>query len=100
MIIDDENEANKQVANNKSESNGMDEKKKKFIELAESRVTKAIHSINLVANLSNRSSYHYEPRQVKEIIDELESAVEKLKIRFNPVETDKKVAFSFKLGDQ
>ena len=43
----------------------MKDKKNKFIELAQSRVNKAIKSINLIGNLSNKSHYSYNNEQVQ-----------------------------------
>lgn len=40
-----------------------DEKQKKFEDLAVKRVTEACHKIDLISNLSNRSSYHYTDKQ-------------------------------------
>ena len=45
------------------------QKKEKFIELAKSRVNRAINMIRLISNLANKSHYDYTPEQTKKIIE-------------------------------
>jgi hypothetical protein len=60
-----------------------DERKKaKFKELAEKRVNKALDSIRLVGNLSNRQTYSYEDAQVRKIVKALRDAVGEVESRF------------------
>lgn len=72
------------------------EKSDKFVELAEPRVTKVIKAIQLIGNLANRSNYHYESEQVKEMFEEIEKALQESKVKFRIVEAEKKSTFSFK----
>ena len=44
------------------------DKRKNFVRLAENRVNKAISSLKLIANLSNRSLYDYNTEDIKKII--------------------------------
>lgn len=56
--------------------------RKKFIELAEKRVTRAIKAIRLIGNLSNRSNYSYSDEDVKKIIRTLRSELDAMSARF------------------
>ncbi len=57
--------------------------RKKFVELAEKRVSKALKDIKLIGNLSNRSNYQYEDQDVQKIIRALKRAVDECKSRFD-----------------
>ena len=56
--------------------------RKKFVELAEKRVTRAIKDIRLIGNLSNRSNYSYTDEDVRKIYRALKSELDTLKARF------------------
>jgi hypothetical protein len=56
--------------------------RKKFIELAEKRVRRALKDIKLIGNLSNRSNYVYTEKDVKKIHRTLQSALSEMKMRF------------------
>ena len=56
--------------------------RKKFVELAEKRVNRALKDIKLIGNLSNRSNYSYENKDAKAIIAALNKAVGEVKARF------------------
>ena len=60
----------------------MSQKRQKFISLAEKRVTRAIKDIRLVGNLSNRSNYDYEQKDVRRILRALKQEVADLERRF------------------
>lgn len=62
----------------------MSEKRDNFIRLAEGRVTRAIDSIRVIGNLSNRSNYEYTTEDTKRIIDALQSEINALKVQFTP----------------
>jgi len=62
-------------------SNSRD-KRAKFIELANKRVTRALREIRLVGNLSNRSSYEYTDEDAKKIVRALKREIETLQTRF------------------
>ena len=59
-------------------------KRDNFIRLAEGRVTRAIDSIRVIGNLSNRSNYEYTEEDSKRIIDALQREVNELKVQFKP----------------
>lgn len=53
----------------------MTHKKDKFIQLAEKRLEKAIHSIEVLKPLADKSRYEYSEKQAVYIIKELRNAV-------------------------
>lgn len=57
--------------------------RKKFVELAEKRVTRAIKDIRLIGNLSNRSNYTYTEADVRKIMKALKGELDALKARFD-----------------
>ena len=59
------------------------DKRKNFVRLAENRVNKAISSLKLVANLSNRSLYDYNTGDIKKIISALNKEVSNIKQKFD-----------------
>lgn len=67
--------------------------RKKFVELAEKRVTRTLKDIKLVGNLSNRSNYSYTPEDAEKIIKTLRKAVEDLKGKFERKGDDSDVTF-------
>jgi hypothetical protein len=68
----------------------VSEKRDNFIRLAEGRVTRAIDSIRVIGNLSNRSNYEYTTEDTKRIIDALQSEINALKVQFKPRPTTDK----------
>lgn len=60
----------------------MRNKAKKFRELAEKRVNKALNGIRLIANLSNRNNYEYTEDEAEKIIGVLEGELKALKSKF------------------
>ena len=67
--------------------------RKKFVTLAEKRVTRAINDIRLVGNLSNRSNYKYTDEDVRKIHRALRDAVEEMKARFERRGDERGVTF-------
>jgi hypothetical protein len=57
-------------------------KRENFIRLAESRVNRAIESLRIIGNLSNRSNYEYDEEDVKKIINTLQDEITSLKSQF------------------
>jgi hypothetical protein len=45
-------------------------KRAKFLELAQKRMTNALHDIRLVGNLSNRAAYEYSEKDVQKMIQD------------------------------
>lgn len=62
------------------------------MELAESRVNKAIKDIHLISNLSNTKAYSYTKKDTDKIYSVLKKAVEDMKSRFEQSE-DKEINF-------
>ncbi|MDD2918967.1 hypothetical protein [Rhodoferax sp.] len=60
----------------------MSEKRQKFVELAEKRVTRAIKDLRLIGNLSNRNNYTYSDSDVQKIVSALDMEVKNLKSKF------------------
>jgi len=58
-------------------------KREKFLKLANRRMTNALHQIELVGNLSNRSAYEYDKKDAAKIVKVLEEAVADARRRFN-----------------
>ena len=54
----------------------------KFRELAEKRTNKALASIKMIGNLSNRATYRYEDEEVRKIINALRRVVSDVETRF------------------
>ena len=57
-------------------------RREKFIELAESRVNRAIKQLRLIGNLSNKGNYNYTSDDVNRIISALNDEIKALKSRF------------------
>jgi hypothetical protein len=60
----------------------MRDKRQKFVELAEARVTRAIRDIRLIGNLSNRSAYSYTDEDVRKIFRTLQKGFEAARGKF------------------
>jgi hypothetical protein len=54
----------------------------KFVALAERRVSNALKDIKLIGNLSNKSNYKYDDRDVKKITSTLTKALSDMKTKF------------------
>lgn len=61
----------------------MRDKRAKFVQLANQRVSKAIDQIRLVGNLSNRAAYEFTDEDTKKIVKALQKAVEATRTRFS-----------------
>jgi hypothetical protein len=55
---------------------------KKFVELANKRVNRAIKDLRLIGNLSNKNSYEYSEAQANKIIRALQREMRTLKAKF------------------
>jgi hypothetical protein len=60
----------------------MSAKRSNFIRLAEARVTKALRSIKVIGNLSNKANYEYTDQDISKIINALQAEINLLKSRF------------------
>ena len=74
----------------------MSSKREKFVVLAEARVSRAMQSIRVVGNLSNRNNYEYTDEDIRKIVKALTAEVEAMHARFRS--TDAKARPEFKLG--
>lgn len=61
----------------------MRDKRAKFVELANNRVTRTIRDMRLIGNLSNRSNYDYSDEDVKRILRALQKEIEIVRTRFS-----------------
>lgn len=60
----------------------MNEKKEKFRELAEKRVSNALKQIQLIGNLANARAYEYEEEEVKKIFKSLKEEISLAESKF------------------
>jgi hypothetical protein len=58
------------------------DKRAKFVELAQSRVNKAISHIRLIGNLANRTNYEFDDEDARKIVKALQRELDALKARF------------------
>ena len=71
------------------------EKRGKFVKLAESRTINAIRAIRVIGKLGNKSHYQYDEADVKKIVLALSKEVDALKARMT--EQGSRVGVEFKL---
>lgn len=57
----------------------MEDKREKFVRLANQRVNKALDQLRLIGNLGNRSSYEYSEEDAKKILRALQKALDDTK---------------------
>lgn len=60
----------------------MTGKRKKFVELAEKRVSRALNDLRLIGNLSNRSAYEFSDEDVRKIFRVLQREMDAAKSKF------------------
>lgn len=65
-------------------------KRLKFEELAEKRANRAIDSIRLIGNLSNKNNYEFEKSDISKIFSALEKELRSARARFVHAEPKKK----------
>jgi hypothetical protein len=75
----------------------MRDKRRKFIQLAEARVARAMNDIRLIVNLSNRSNYAYADDDVRKIFKVLQKELDAAKLRFGSEANSRET--EFRLGD-
>jgi ABC-type Fe3+-hydroxamate transport system substrate-binding protein len=68
--------------------------RERFISLASSRVTAAIHQIRLVGNLSNKKNYEYGPEDAAKIVRALQRELDELKAKFKGEDKSEPTIFS------
>jgi ribosomal protein L7/L12 len=73
---------------------GPNDKRKKFVELAESRTKNAIKAIRIIAKLGNKHAYDYDEADVRKIAGALSKEIDQLKARMLSSGTKESVDFS------
>jgi hypothetical protein len=65
----------------KTSTKRTEDKRAKFVELAESRTVNAIRAIRVIGKLGNKAAYEYDDADVKKIISALSKEIDALKAR-------------------
>lgn len=71
----------------------MSKKRDKFVELAQKRTTRALKSIRVIGNLSNKNIYEYSEADVSKIIKALDGEMKALRERFKTQKRDDDIEF-------
>jgi hypothetical protein len=72
----------------------MRDKRQKFVELAEKRVTRVLEHLRLIGNLANRSNYEYEDRDARKILAAIEGELQRLRLKFNAESPSREDSFT------
>jgi len=64
------------------EGRNVRDKRAKFLELANKRVSRTLKDIGLVANLANRRNYDYTDEEARKIVKTLQARVDQVKRDF------------------
>lgn len=75
----------------------MRDKRSRFIELGEARVTKATQMLRLIGNLANSNNYEYSADDAQKIFNALDGEMKLLKAKFQTA-LSKRPKDEFKLG--
>ncbi len=75
----------------------MRDKRIRFVELAQARVTKATQILRLIGNLSNPNNYQYSDEDAQKIIAALDAEMKLLKAKFRTA-ASRQAKDGFKLG--
>ena len=60
----------------------MDEKRERFVRIAENRTNKILEQIRLLGNCSNKHNYSYTDEDIKKIFSVIENELKEAKIKF------------------
>jgi len=63
---------------NNTTNTDLTEKRERFVRIAEARTSRAIKSVRLIRNLSNKYLYEYESEEISLIISALQNEVDEL----------------------
>lgn len=74
----------------------MRDKRTRFVELAQARVTRATQTIRLIGNLANLNNYTYSEAEAQKILSTLDAELKLLKAKFQAA-LSKKSNDEFKL---
>ena len=61
----------------------MEEKKERFVRLAEKRTNRILEQLRLLGNCSNKNNYSYTDEEVKKIFSVIESELKDTRAKFN-----------------
>lgn len=79
----------------KKKSKGGETARDKFLRLAPARMEAALKKISLVGNLGG-PGYDYQPAEVKQMLEALQTAVEEVETKFGNKRSGKRGGFSFR----
>ena len=68
----------------------MNQKRERFIKIAENRTNKIISTLKLLGNCSNKSNYDYKDEEVKKIFSAIEQELRNTKMKFSEAKSRKK----------
>ena len=77
-----------------------EQKRSKFIEIANRRVGDILHKVNNLKPLANTTSYSYTQKDVDKIFGAIENAVANVKESFKPKENKKEEVFDLLSDDE
>lgn len=60
----------------------MDEKRERFVRIAEKRTNKILEQIRLLGNCSNKHNYSYTDEDIKKIFSVIDNELKEAKIKF------------------
>ncbi|MBE7420413.1 MAG: hypothetical protein HS128_22145 [Ideonella sp.] len=83
-----------QVKSIRTPKKAANEKREKFVRLAQSRTVNAIKAIRVIGKLGNKSHYQYDEKDVKKIATALTKEIEALKARMSDQGGKVEVEFS------
>jgi hypothetical protein len=75
----------------------MRDKRSRFVELGQARVTKATKVLRLIGNLANANNYEYSEDDVQKIFSALDAEMKLLKAKYQTA-MSKRAKDDFKLG--
>lgn len=71
-------------------------KRERFVRLAETRTNKIINMVQLLGNCSNTSAYEYTDADVEQIFGAIEASIREAKKKFTKTEMTKATRFTLK----
>ena len=70
-----------------------EEKRDRFVRLSEARTARAMQSIRIIGNLSNRNNYDFTSEDARKIAKTLHAEVDAMEARFRAAESKSRPAF-------
>lgn len=61
----------------------VDDKKERFVRIAERRTNNILEQLRLLGNCSNKNNYSYTEEDVKKIFSVIETEIKEVKMKFN-----------------